>query len=128
MRIRLAVALGLAAAVGACGSVHALRGPALRGLTGAPVIQVTNQHAQDMKLYLWAEPGLSWRRLGTVTAKSTATFEVPRLFWSQPLRLILQPFASPGDGFATESFVAEEGRVIDLRVDVVLSRSAVYAR
>ena len=128
MLTRSMFALVLPGLLAACVGGHATRDSELSGAAGAPSIVVTNHHAQDMKIYILAIPGESRRRLGTVTAKTTATFVAPRQYWNRPVRILLQPFAGAGEEFATEEFIAEAGRLVDVRVDVVLTKSVVYVR
>ncbi len=67
----------LAMSLGACASLHTRAAPAFHAPTDAPIVRVAKQHAQDMKVYLWAEPGTSLWRLGVVPSKSSATFPAP---------------------------------------------------
>lgn len=128
MLLRSTAALAMAISLGACAPLHTGAAPVSQLPNAAPIIQVENQHAEDMRVYLWAEPGASLWRLGVAPSKGKVTFRVPRHFWDRPVRLVLQPFAGPGEEFATEPLVPLPGHVIDLRVDVVLNRSFALAR
>lgn len=90
-------------------------------------ISVTNDNFDDVKVYIAPGFGAGRRRLGTVTARTTATFVLGSQHRNTRPRLILQRVASPYEEFA-EEFVAEPGRVLDVRVNRVLSASAVYQR
>ena len=128
MRSRSVAALMLSVALAGC--VSGQTGLALQSSAPAeaPIVEVTNQHAQDMKVYLWPKPGAARWRLGTVPAKSSAALAVPRLFWGRAVRLVLQPFASAGEEFATPEVVLDKGFVFDLRVQAVLRSSFVFER
>lgn len=128
MPLRATTALSLAMTLGACAALHTGAAPAAQVPDNAPMVRVANQHAQDIKVYLWAEPGAALWRLGVVPGKGSATFAIPRLFWDRPVRLVLRPFAGQEEEFATERLVPIQGHPIDLRVDVVLRRSFVLAR
>lgn len=120
--------LSLVAVFQACAVNRIASAPSAPSVGQAPIITVTNQNAQDMKVYLVLGTGESRRRLGTVPAYSSAAFILRQQLWGPSRRLVLQPFANPQEEFVTEEFATEPGRLVDVRVASTLKASIVFQR
>ena len=82
-------------------------------------VHVQNDNFMDARLYAI---GLSTRQnLGIVTGKRQAVLEIPWDF-SNPLRIEIDLLAGPK--CTTDTIEADPGDILDLRIESVLSRSA----
>ena len=83
-------------------------------------IHVQNDNFMDARLY--AVGTASRRPLGVVTGKQQAVLEIPWDF-SEPLRIEIDLLAGPK--CITRTINADPGDILDLRIESVLSTSAV---
>lgn len=104
------------------------------GLTASPdqtletIVQVENRNDRDMVVYL-VSSGLR-HRLGMVGPLSSRTFEVsaPALRTAMEVRLVMNPFASSQQTYATELVSVEPGKRLDLQIGKPLVLTSVAVR